>query len=393
LPFLISLLELNHLSKGCGFQGQGQHKIAENRLFANRMVPAFRGPHLTLEPVMSSSSISLTRHLVEKQRVDGHIPAQLRLLLEVVARACKSISHAVNKGALGGVLGSAGSENVQGEVQKKLDIIANEVLIEANEWGGHLAAMASEEMDTIHAVPNRYPKGEYLLLFDPLDGSSNIDVNVSIGTIFSVLKMPDDSRGVQEQDFLQPGHQQVAAGYCVYGPQTTLVLTVGNGVHMFTLDREQGTFVLTQENLRIPEDTQEFAINMSNMRHWDAPVRRYIDECLAGKDGPRGKNFNMRWVASMVADVHRIITRGGIFMYPWDKREPAKPGKLRLMYEANPMSWLIEQAGGAATNGRQRILDVQPRQLHERVSVILGSRNEVERVTQYHLQADPATPA
>jgi len=335
-----------------------------------------------------SSKISLTRYLVEQQRQDGHIPPELRLLLEVVARACKSISQAVNKGALGGVLGTAGSENIQGEVQKKLDIIANEVLIEANEWGGHLAAMASEEMDGIYVVPNRYPQGEYLLLFDPLDGSSNIDVNVSIGTIFSVLKKPEagssGQAGVSEADFLQAGNQQVAAGYCVYGPQTTLVLTVGDGVAMFTLDREQGSFVLTEENVQIPEDTQEFAINMSNMRHWDEPVKRYIDECLQGTVGPRGKNFNMRWIASMVADVHRILTRGGIFMYPWDKREPDKAGKLRLMYEANPMSWLIEQAGGASTNGKQRIMDLQPSKLHERVSVVLGSKNEVERVTAYH---------
>jgi len=331
-----------------------------------------------------SSRISLTRYLVEQQRVDGHIPSQLRLLLEVVARACKGISQSVNKGAIGGVLGSADSENVQGEMQKKLDIIANEVLIEANEWGGHLAAMASEEMDGIYVVPNRYPQGEYLLLFDPLDGSSNIDVNVSIGTIFSVLKKPDGSPAVTEADFLQAGSRQVAAGYCVYGPQTTLVLTVGDGVAEFTLDREQGSFVLVQENIRIPEDTKEFAINMSNMRHWDAPVRRYIDECLAGRDGPRGKDFNMRWIASMVADVHRILTRGGIFLYPWDRRDPGKPGKLRLMYEANPMGWIVEQAGGAATNGRQRILDIQPQKLHERVSVILGSKNEVERVTGYH---------
>ena len=331
-----------------------------------------------------SSTISLSRYLVEQQRNKGHIPADLRLLLEVVARACKSISHAVNKGALGGVLGSADSENVQGEVQKKLDIIANEVLLEANEWGGHLAAMASEEMDSIYLVPNRYPQGEYLLLFDPLDGSSNIDVNVSIGTIFSVLKKPEGSQGVTESDFLQPGKNQVAAGYCVYGPQTTLVLTVGDGVVMFTLDREQGSFVLTQENVQVPADTKEFAINMSNMRHWDEPVRRYIDECLQGKEGPRGKDFNMRWIASMVADVHRILTRGGVFMYPWDKCEPHKAGKLRLLYEANPMSWLIEQAGGASTNGRQRILDLQPELLHERVSVVLGSKNEVERVTRYH---------
>jgi fructose-1,6-bisphosphatase I len=331
-----------------------------------------------------STKISLTRYLIEQQRIDGHIPSQLRLLLEVVARACKSISQAVNKGALGSVMGSAGSENVQGEIQKKLDIIANEVLIEANEWGGHLAGMASEEMEGIYVVPNRYPQGEYLLLFDPLDGSSNIDINVSIGTIFSVLKMPEDDRGVDEADFLQAGNKQVAAGYCIYGPQTTLVLTVGDGVAMFTLDREQGSFVLIEENVQIPEDTKEFAINMSNMRHWDAPVKRYVDELLAGKDGPRGKDFNMRWVAAMVADVHRILCRGGIFMYPWDKREPEKAGKLRLMYEANPMSWLIEQAGGAATNGKQRILDIEPTQLHERVSVILGSKNEVERVTSYH---------
>ena len=327
--------------------------------------------------------ISLTRYLVEKQRDNNTIPSHLRLLLEVVARACKSISQAVNKGALGGVLGAAETENIQGEVQKKLDIIANEVLIEANEWGGHLAAMASEEMEGIYLVPNRYPQGEYLLLFDPLDGSSNIDVNVSIGTIFSVLRKPEGSQ-VSEQDFLQAGSKQVAAGYCVYGPQTTLVLTVGNGVAMFTLDREQGSFVLTQENIQVPADTQEFAINMSNMRHWDAPIKRYVDECLAGKEGPRGKDFNMRWIASMVADVHRILTRGGIFMYPWDKREPTKPGKLRLMYEANPMGWLIEQAGGAATNGKERILDINPTQLHQRVSVILGSKNEVERVTGYH---------
>jgi fructose-1,6-bisphosphatase I len=341
---------------------------------------------------MTLYKTSLSRYLLEKQRASkteqspkGDVPPKLRLLLEIVARACKSISHSVNKGALGGVLGTAESENVQGEMQKKLDIIANEVLIEANEWGGHLAAMASEEMEGIYVVPNRYPQGEYLLLFDPLDGSSNIDVNVSIGTIFSVLKKPTDAEGVSEADFLQNGAQQVAAGYCIYGPQTTLVLTVGDGVAMFTLDREQGSFVLTQDGVTIPADTKEFAINMSNMRHWDAPVQRYVNECLAGKEGPRGKDFNMRWIASMVAEVHRILARGGVFMYPWDKREPQKAGKLRLMYEANPMGWLVEQAGGAATNGRQRILDIAPTSLHERVSVILGSKNEVERITSYHV--------
>ena len=328
--------------------------------------------------------VSLTQYLVEQQRAHGNIPPQLRLLIEVVARACKRIAISVNKGALGDVLGSAHSENVQGEVQKKLDIIANEVLIEANEWGGHLAAMGSEEMDSIHVVPNRFPQGEYLLLFDPLDGSSNIDVNVSIGTIFSVLRKVGHHRGVSEQDFLQAGRAQAAAGYCVYGPQTMLVLTVGEGVAMFTLDREMGSWVLTADQVQLPAETKEFAVNMSNMRHWAPPMKRYIDECLAGKEGPRGKDFNMRWVASMVADVHRILTRGGVFIYPWDKREPDKPGKLRLLYEANPMSFLIEQAGGMATNGSQRILDIVPTKLHERVSVMLGSKNEVERVTDYH---------
>ena len=336
---------------------------------------------------MAIKKVSLTQYLVEQQREHGRIPSQLRLLIEVVARACKHIAIAVNKGALGDIMGTAGSENVQGEVQKKLDIISNEVLIEANEWGGHLAAMASEEMDTIHVVPNRYPQGEYLLLFDPLDGSSNIDVNVSIGTIFSVLRKVGHQHGVAEEDFLQAGKNQAAAGYCIYGSQTMLVLTVGDGVAMFTLDREMGSWVLTQENVQIPEDTKEFAINMSNQRHWAPPVTRYIDECLQGKDGPRGKDFNMRWVASMVADVHRILSRGGVFLYPWDRREPEKAGKLRLLYEANPMSFLVEQAGGASTNGKQRIMDLQPTKLHERVAVFLGSKNEVERATAYHAES------
>jgi fructose-1,6-bisphosphatase I len=324
--------------------------------------------------------------LVEQQRKEQAVSAEVRLLIETVARACKAVGHAVGKGALGGVLGSLGSENVQGEVQKKLDVLSNEILLEANEWGGHLAAMASEEMETIHLIPNRYPKGEYLLLFDPLDGSSNIDVNVSIGTIFSVLHAPHHASGrdVDENDFLQPGTTQVAAGYAVYGPQTMLVLTVGAGVVGFTLDREMGSWVLTEENITIPEETAEFAINMSNMRHWEPPVQRYIDECLAGKNGPLGKDYNMRWVASMVADVHRILTRGGIFMYPRDRRPSGKVGKLRLMYEANPMSFIMEQAGGAATDGKQRILDIKPTKLHQRVGVVMGSRQEVERVARYH---------
>ncbi len=326
--------------------------------------------------------ISLTQYLIELQREKGCVSAELRLLIEVVARACKRISHAVSKGALGGVLGGAGTDNIQGEAQKKLDVIANEVLVEANEWGGHLAALASEEMEHPHQIPSRYPRGEFLLLMDPLDGSSNIDVNVSIGTIFSVLRCPE---GVEpdEKAFLQKGSEQVAAGFAVYGPQTMLVLTVGCGVAVFTLDRELGSFVMTQPDVKLALDTQEFAINASNARNWHAPVKRYIDECLAGKDGPRGKDFNMRWVASMVADVFRILSRGGIFMYPADAKHTK--GRLRLMYEANPMAMIVEQAGGAATDGRQRILDIQPTELHQRVGVVLGAKNEVERVTQYHL--------
>ncbi|QBE64641.1 class 1 fructose-bisphosphatase [Pseudoduganella lutea] len=328
--------------------------------------------------------ISLTQHLVEEQRQHHNIPAELRLLIEVVSRACKTIAHSVGKGALGDVLGALESENVQGEVQKKLDVISNEILLEANEWGGHLAAMASEEMETIHLIPNRYPKGEYMLVFDPLDGSSNIDVNVSIGTIFSVIKAPEGMATPTETDFLQPGSKQVAAGYAVYGPQTMLVLTTGNGVNCFTLDREMGSWVLTQRNMQIPATTKEFAINMSNQRHWQPPVQRYIGELLAGSTGPRGTDFNMRWIASMVADVHRILNRGGIFMYPADVRDPSKPGKLRLMYEANPMAMIVEQAGGMATDGKHRILDIQPHTLHQRVPVFLGSRDEVAVVTGYH---------
>lgn len=331
---------------------------------------------------------TLSRYLTEEHRNKGLIPANLKSLIEVVARACQAISIAIGKGGLGGVLGEAGSDNVQGEAQKKLDVLSNEILLEANEWGGHLAAMASEEMDLPHLVPHRFPKGEYLLTFDPLDGSSNIDVNVSIGTIFSVLKCPEgadlSTPEAAQAAFLQPGTAQVAAGYAIYGPTTLLVLTVGDGVVVFTLDREQGQFVLTQEKVRIPEDTKEFAINMSNRRFWEAPVQRYVEEMTAGREGPLGKDYNMRWVASMVADVHRIMTRGGIFMYPLDEKVRSKGGKLRLMYEANPMAFLVEQAGGAATTGRQRILEIAPDGLHQRVPVILGSKNEVDRVTAYH---------
>ena len=335
----------------------------------------------------SAASISLTRYLIEEQRA-GRINAELRQLIAVVARACTSISIAVSKGALGGVLGDAGTGNVQGEAQKKLDVLSNDILLEANAWGGHLAACASEEMDHCQPIPDAYPRGNFLLLFDPLDGSSNIDVNVSVGTIFSVLRCPDGVTTPTDEHFLQPGTAQVAAGYCIYGPSTMLVLSVGHGTHAFTLDREQGAFVLTQRDMRIPEDSAEFAINTSNQRHWEPAMQEYVEDLLAGKEGPRGKNFNMRWIASMVADVHRILTRGGIFIYPWDRKDPSKAGKLRLMYEANPMGLLVEQAGGAASTGRERILDIAPTRLHQRVPVFLGSKNEVAAAERYHAITD-----
>ena len=328
----------------------------------------------------SGRRVTLTQFLIQRQHA-GKINADLRLLIETIARACKAISTRVNKGALADGLGSAGTANVQGEVQKKLDVLSNEILLEANEWGGNLAALVSEEMEDPRPIPTHYPRGEYLLLFDPLDGSSNIDVNISVGTIFSVLRCP---KGVDpdEKCFLQPGREQVAAGFAVYGPTTQFVITVGDGSYGFTLDRETYTFVLTSERIRISEDTAEFAINASNMRRWEAPVKRYIDECLAGKDGPRGKDFNMRWVASMVADVYRVLARGGIFMYPRDSKN--KDGRLRLMYEANPMAFIVEQAGGKATDGKTRILDIQPKKLHQRIAVVLGSKNEVDVVGSYH---------
>lgn len=327
--------------------------------------------------------ITLTQHLIEQQRA-GRINADLRLLIEVVARAVKAVSVNISKGALANVLGEAGSDNVQGEAQKKLDVVANEILLQANEWGGHLAAMASEEVEEVHQIPFDYPKGGYLLLFDPLDGSSNIDVNVSVGTIFSVLKNPPGGNEPTEEAFLQPGRDQVAAGYALYGPSTMLVLTIGRGVHGFTLDKEMGSFAYTHPFMTVPQQTAEFAINASNARHWEEPVKRYIAELQSGEEGPRGRDFNMRWVASMVADVHRILTRGGVFMYPLDEKCRAKGGRLRLLYEASPMAMIVEQAGGAAIIGRQRILDVQPEKLHQRIPVMLGSAEEVAILEKYH---------
>lgn len=327
---------------------------------------------------------TLSQFLLDQKLSNLNIDNDLCKLIESLAQACVRISYRVRQGALGGILGSHGTENIQGEVQQKLDLISNQIIVEGTQWCGAVAAMASEEEEQIIPIPGEYRRGNYLLLFDPLDGSSNIDVNVSIGTIFSVLEKKSDHEQPQEADFLQSGHNQVAAGYVVYGPQTLLVITLGNGVYSFTLESNTSTWTLTHENIQIPETTSEFAINMSNMRYWHQPVKQYIQDCLSGVDGPLKKNYNMCWIASMVADVHRIITRGGVFMYPADKRESVTKGKLRLMYEANPMGFVIEQAGGLATNGKNRILDISPQQLHQRTGVILGSKKEVELITSYH---------
>ncbi|MFN4148886.1 MAG: class 1 fructose-bisphosphatase [Rhodocyclaceae bacterium] len=333
---------------------------------------------------MQDGRITLTQFIIEEQSHVAGATGDFSSLLSDIATACKVISNAVSKGALIGVLGSAGEENVQGEVQKKLDVIANEVMIKSNEWAGHLAGMASEEMEDIYPIPAGKKRGKYLLVFDPLDGSSNIDVNITVGTIFSILRTSKPGEDATLEDFLQPGSKQVCAGFALYGPSTLLVLTTGHGVNGFTLDREVGEFILTHPNMKIPEDTQEFAINASNERFWEWPVKRYVDECRAGKNGPRGKDFNMRWIASMVAEAYRILTRGGVFMYPKDTKDPSKPGRLRLLYEANPIGFIVEQAGGKCTTGLQRMLDVQPTSLHQRVPLIFGSKNEVERIEGYH---------
>jgi fructose-1,6-bisphosphatase I/sedoheptulose-1,7-bisphosphatase/fructose-1,6-bisphosphatase I len=335
---------------------------------------------------MQSGRTTVSKFLIEQLHGTDD-QADLAALLVDVTAAVKAISAMTSKGALGGFLGALDSQNVQGEVQKKLDVLSNDAMIQACEWGGLVAGMASEEMDDPYTLPKEFERGPYLLIFDPLDGSSNTDVNVSVGTIFSVLrhtKIGDPTVA----DYLRPGVEQVAAGYAIYGPATMLVLTVGKGTHGFTLDREIGNFILTHPNLQIPADTSEFAINTSNERFWEPPVQRYVAECKAGKTGPRGRDFNTRWIASMVADVHRILMRGGIFMYPKDTKDPSKPGRLRLMYEANPIGMIIEQAGGAASTGRGRILEVQPSSLHQRVPVMLGSRNEIERLERYHAEYD-----
>ena len=344
--------------------------------------------------MLQSHRITLTQYLIEQRRRFPEARGDFNALLLDVALACKAIARAVALGSLNAGIQEGepvgGGVNVQGEAQKPMDVISNELFTRLNEWGGHCAGMASEEMEQPYQIPQAHPRGKYLLVFDPLDGSSNIDVNVSVGSIFSVLRAPrevvESGRDVTDADFLQPGCEQVAAGYALYGPVTMLVLSVGNGVVGFTLDPNLGEFMLTHPDMHVPEDTREFAINASNSRFWEAPVKRYVDECLAGKTGPRDGDFNMRWIASMVAEAHRILMRGGVFLYPRDTKDPSKPGRLRLLYEANPIGFLMEQAGGRASTGRQPMLTVEPTSLHQRIGLVFGSKNEVERIERYHAE-------
>ncbi|MEI6859496.1 MAG: class 1 fructose-bisphosphatase [Shewanella sp.] len=307
------------------------------------------------------------------------INASLTQLIHTLANTSKEISQAVRHGALAGVLGATEHENVQGETQKKLDVITNDMLKNALDKDNSVRGLASEEEDFIVEVG---AKGDYLVCFDPLDGSSNIDINSLVGTIFSILPAPEGE--LTEQRFLQAGNKQVAAGYVLYGPSTMLALTTGQGVQLFTLDPETNEYLLTTAAMSISKDTAEFAINMSNQRFWEAPMQTYIADLLLGTIGPREKGFNMRWIAAMVGDVHRVLSRGGIFTYPTDNRNPEKPYKLRLMYEANPMAFLVEQAGGKASTGYETIMDIEPSEIHQRVAVILGSANEVDACLEYY---------
>lgn len=333
---------------------------------------------------MLEAQQTLTEFIIAEQRRSPGATGALTALVNDIRICCKRIAHLVGKGALADAHGKAGTVNVQDEEQAKLDLLANDIFLSINERGGSLAALVSEELTDVHHVPEKLPRGRYLLAFDPLDGSSNIDVNSPVGSIFSVLALPPGQTDAEVSSFLQPGSRQVCAGYALYGPTTMIVLSLGRGTHGFTLDREIGEFILTHPDLRVPDVASEFAINSSNTRHWEPAVKRYVDECMAGRAGPRGKDFNMRWVAALVAEAHRILLRGGIFLYPRDGREGGRHGKLRLLYEASPIGFLIEQAGGRASTGYAPILDLEPDSIHQRTGLVFGSRSEVERIEQYH---------
>ncbi len=326
---------------------------------------------------------TLTQFLIEERRSAPGATGELDALISDVSLACKAIARRVAHGALRDAIGVETNGGAR-DPQQSLDRVSHDIFLHATEWGGHLAGMVSAESAEPHTVPSQYPRGRYLLLFDPLDGSLNVDVNVTVGSVFSILRAPTETGDATASDFLQAGTQQVCAGYAVYGPCTMLVLTLGRGTHGFTLDPSLGEWVLSHPGLTIPATTREFAINASNSRFWQPAVKRYVDECLAGLSGPRMADFNMRWIASLVAETHRILMRGGVFLYPRDSKDPNVPGRLRLLYEANPVAFLIEQAGGLASTGHARVMDIVPTSLHQRIGLLFGSRDEVERIERYH---------
>lgn len=338
---------------------------------------------------MQEMGTTLSSFIIIEQRKLGNMAGgTFTGLLNDITIACKGISNLVNRGDLAGVLGVTDTQNTMGDVQKKMDLIANDIFIDALQNNGHCAGMASEEMDDVLTIPDDKPRGHYLVTFDPLDGSSNMDINMDVGAIFSVLKAPEGKINPTAEDFSRAGVEQVAAGYCLYGPSTMMVLTTGNGVNGFTLCSSVGEFILTHPDMTIPEETSEFAINASNQRFWEKPVQDYIADCTQGEEGKLGKRYNMRWVAAMVGEIHRILCRGGVFLYPIDERNREAGGKLRLLYEGNPMAMIVEQAGGAAYTGYERILEVKPNgDPHQRVPVIMGSKNEVEKIMAYHKNA------
>lgn len=321
----------------------------------------------------------MTDTTLRRYLTQSALDPNLIFLIEDIASSCRVIANSVRNGAFEGNLGAAGATNVQGEVQKTLDILANDEFERICSNSPRLAALVSEEVEEVTWL--KEPEaGDYLLYFDPLDGSSNLDVNLSVGSIFAVMQVQEDG----DRNVLRNGRNQICAGYALYGPSTMFVLTVGGKVEGFTCQHGTGDFRLTHPDMMVPAETSEFAINASRYKYWDEPVRRYIDECIAGEDGARERPFNMRWTASMVAEIHRILTRGGVFLYPADSNNRDAGGKLRLMYEANPMAMIIELAGGAASTGLTPIMDIDPTGPHQRVPVILGSRSEVARLVSYH---------
>ena len=333
---------------------------------------------------MLADRTTLTQFLIEERRRHPEASGELNGLILDVALACKAISRALAKGAVEGALEAAAPTNVEALHNKDLGVLAHEIFLRSSEWGGHLAGIVSGAMGRPSTIPAHYPRGRYLLVFDPLDGASNLDVNVTVGSIFSILRAPNPHDDAAVADFLQPGRTQVCAGYAIYGPTTMFVLTVGTGVHGFTLDPLLGEFFLTHPALRIPRSTCEFAIDASNSRFWEPAVKRYVEECLAGKSGPRGKDFHMRWIASLVAETHRILMRGGVFLDPRGAPAEARTGQPTLLHAASPVAFVIEQAQGRAITGRGRVLDVQPESLQQRTGLVFGSPDEVERIERYH---------